>query len=93
MTLNGLLGSQFHESDTIVVVIDYSDSYVAFEVHSFKCAPNTLNNGSENACLKHGYLGRKKRIPLPHCVENGVKEKYPDECEAYVGFQYAKEDK
>ena len=45
------------------------------------------------SAAKHGYLGRKKRIPLPHCVENGVKEKYPDECEAYVGFQYAKEDK
>jgi hypothetical protein len=45
------------------------------------------------SAAKHGYLGRKKRIPLPHCIEIGVREKNPDECEDYVGFQYAKEDK
>lgn len=40
---------------------------------------------------KHGYLGKNKRIPLPHCVQMGIRANYPDKCDVYVGFQYAKE--
>jgi hypothetical protein len=45
------------------------------------------------SAAKDGYLGTKKRIPLPDCIEIGVREKYPDECKDYMRFQYAKEEK
>jgi hypothetical protein len=45
------------------------------------------------SAAKHRYLGKKKRIPLLHCVQMGIRDKYPDECNDYVEFQYAKEDK
>jgi hypothetical protein len=37
--------------------------------------------------LKHGVVGRKKRIKLPHCVECGIRTNYPDDNNNYVGFK------
>ncbi len=45
------------------------------------------------SAAKHGFLGKKKHIPLPHCVQMGIRSKYPDEYDDYVGFKYTKEDK
>ncbi len=42
--------------------------------------------------MKHGYLGRKKRIPLPHCVQCGIRINFPDESKIYVGFKYAEDE-
>jgi len=36
--------------------------------------------------MKHGYLGKKKRIPIPSCVECGIRSKFPDGNDNYVGF-------
>jgi hypothetical protein len=32
----------------------------------------------------------EKRIPLPHCVQCGIRVNFPDD--AYVGFKHADED-
>jgi hypothetical protein len=45
------------------------------------------------SAAKHGYLGKKKHIPLPHCAQMGIRANYPDECDDYVRFKCAKEDK
>jgi hypothetical protein len=38
---------------------------------------------------KHGYLGKRKRILIPQCVECGIRCIYPDENHSYVGFKEA----
>ncbi len=38
---------------------------------------------------KHGYLGKRKRIPIPYCVESGIRCNFPEENGFYVGFQEA----
>jgi hypothetical protein len=45
------------------------------------------------SAAKHGYLGKKKRIPLPACVTIGIRDVFPDDRNAYVGFKYAKTEK
>jgi hypothetical protein len=40
--------------------------------------------------MKHGYLGKRNRIPLPPCVESGIRNKYPDSTNSYVGFKFSK---
>jgi hypothetical protein len=44
------------------------------------------------SAAKHGFLGKKKRIPLPPCVQMGIRSKFPDEHDDYVGFKYPKND-
>ncbi len=39
--------------------------------------------------LKHGYLEKRNRVRIPHCVECGIRCKYPDDDNFYVGFRYA----
>jgi hypothetical protein len=39
--------------------------------------------------LKHGFLGKKKRIPIPHCVECGIRLHFPEKSKCYVGFRHA----
>jgi len=39
--------------------------------------------------LKYGHLGRFNRIPLPQCIEDKIKETYPDPDGNFVGFQAA----
>ena len=46
---------------------------------------------SAYSSLKHCYLGRKKRIPIPHCVGCGIRLHFPDKNNAYVGFCYAED--
>ncbi len=36
--------------------------------------------------MKHGYLGKHNRIPIPKCVESGLCLNYPDIINTYVGF-------
>jgi hypothetical protein len=36
---------------------------------------------------KHGYLGKHKRVWIPHCMECGIRCNYPDENNNYVGFR------
>jgi hypothetical protein len=38
--------------------------------------------------VKHGYLGKKKQIPLANCVLNGIWDVYPDVDHLYVGFKH-----
>jgi hypothetical protein len=38
---------------------------------------------------KHGYLGKCKRIPIPHCVESGIRCNFPEENGFYIGFKNA----
>ncbi len=38
---------------------------------------------------KHGYLGKRKRIPIPYCVESGIRCNFPEENGFYVGFREA----
>jgi hypothetical protein len=38
---------------------------------------------------KHGYLGKRKRIPIPHCVESGIRRNFPEENGFYIGFKNA----
>jgi len=38
---------------------------------------------------KHGYLGKRKREPIPHCVECGIRCNYPDDNNCYMGFREA----
>jgi hypothetical protein len=42
--------------------------------------------------MKHGYLWKKKRTPLPHCVQCGIRVNYPDEGNSCVGFKYADDE-
>jgi len=35
---------------------------------------------------KFGYLGKGRRIPLPACVVNGIRDIFPDANDNYVGF-------
>jgi hypothetical protein len=39
--------------------------------------------------LKHGFLGKKKRIPIPHCVECGIHLHFLEKSKCYVGFRHA----
>ncbi len=39
------------------------------------------------ARVKYGYIGKGYRKPLPLCVTNGIREKFPGPKHAYVGFQ------
>jgi hypothetical protein len=39
--------------------------------------------------LKHGFLGKKKRIPIPHCMECGIRLHFPEKNKCHVGFCYA----
>ncbi|KAK6175901.1 hypothetical protein SNE40_014277 [Patella caerulea] len=39
--------------------------------------------------LQGEMLGRKKRIPLPACIVNVIRTKYPADDGEYVGFKYA----
>ncbi len=39
--------------------------------------------------MKHGYLGKQKRIKIPYCIECGIRANYPDENNVYVGFKEA----
>jgi hypothetical protein len=38
---------------------------------------------------KHGYLGKRKRIPIPYSVESGIRCNFPEENGFYVGFREA----
>jgi hypothetical protein len=42
--------------------------------------------------MKHGYLGKHNRIPIPKCVESGIRLNYPDNNNEYVGFRSAEQD-
>jgi hypothetical protein len=42
--------------------------------------------------MKHGYLGKHNRIPIPKCVESGIRLKYLDTNNTYVGFCTAEQD-
>ncbi len=42
--------------------------------------------------MKHGYLGKRNRIPIPKCIESGIRLNYPDNNNAYVGFRLAEQD-
>jgi hypothetical protein len=42
--------------------------------------------------MKHGYVGKHNRKPLPECVESGIRLKYPYVNNSYVGFCAAEED-
>ncbi len=44
---------------------------------------------TEYVSLKHGYLGKRNRVRIPHCVECGIRCNYPDEDNFYIGFCYA----
>ena len=39
--------------------------------------------------LFHGVLGRGNRVPIPKCVTNGIRIKYPneDDSENFVGYR------
>jgi hypothetical protein len=37
--------------------------------------------------LKHGYLGKKNRMKIPHCVECVIQNKHPGSTSNYVGFK------
>jgi hypothetical protein len=41
--------------------------------------------------MKHGYLGKHNRKPIPSCIECGVHQDYPDVNKTYVGFHTAEE--
>ncbi len=36
--------------------------------------------------LKHGFLGKKKRIPIPHCVECGIRLHFPEKINVMLDF-------
>jgi hypothetical protein len=36
---------------------------------------------------KHDYLEKKNRTPLPFCVQNGIRDQFPDVDKNYVGFR------
>ena len=36
----------------------------------------------------HGIQARRKRIPIPSCVVNYIRKKYPCQNENYTGFRY-----
>jgi hypothetical protein len=40
--------------------------------------------------LKYGYLGKRNRVPIPSCVEQGIRENFPDSNKCYIGFKVAK---
>jgi hypothetical protein len=42
--------------------------------------------------MKHGYFGKRNRIPIPKCVESGIQLNYPDNNNAHVGFRSAEQD-
>jgi len=35
---------------------------------------------------KFGYLGKGKRVQLPSCVSNGIRNNFPDPNQCYIGF-------
>ena len=37
--------------------------------------------------IHHGYLGRGKREKIPLCVTTGIRVRYPDSNENYMGFK------
>ena len=41
----------------------------------------------EATLLIHQYLGRGKRIKLPDCIVEGIREEFPDEKKNYMGFK------
>ena len=47
---------------------------------------------SAYTAAKYGYLGKRKRIPIPRCVEYGIRCNYPDDHEMYIGFKEASEE-
>ena len=38
--------------------------------------------------MKFGHLGKGTRIPVPDCVTQKIREKYPEPDGNYVGFQH-----
>jgi hypothetical protein len=64
-------------SETITIITNQHLHYLAY------CA---------FSAAKHGFLGKKKRILLPHCIQMGIRSKFPDEHDDYVGFKYPKND-
>jgi hypothetical protein len=36
---------------------------------------------------KHGYLGKKNHTSLPLCVQNGIRDQFPDVDKNYVSFR------
>ncbi len=45
---------------------------------------------SEYTNMKHGYLGKHNRVPIPNCVVSGIRVSYPDKNNCFVGFRNAK---
>jgi hypothetical protein len=43
--------------------------------------------------MKHHYLGKKKCLPLPYCIQCGIRVNFPDDHNYYVGFRYAEDEK
>jgi hypothetical protein len=39
--------------------------------------------------IKHGYLGRGNRTPLPKCVSDNIRNNFPDCNNYYVGFMFS----
>lgn len=35
----------------------------------------------------HGFLGRRNRIEIPHCVQKAIRRRFPDPQQEYTGFQ------
>jgi hypothetical protein len=46
---------------------------------------------SAYSSAKHGYLGKKKCVPIPYCVECGIRLHFPEKNHFYVGFTYAED--
>ncbi len=60
-----------------------------------ECLSNkTFHNAAYTmyAGVKFGYLGKRNRRALPHCVMNGIRLNFPDPNKFYVGFVPTNED-
>ncbi|XP_069812026.1 uncharacterized protein [Dendropsophus ebraccatus] len=66
----------------------------------YRCFGNTHTAPMENRNFRkaayrmftmwvHGYLGPKKRRPIPACAVNKVRQAFPEENQEYVGFRQA----
>jgi hypothetical protein len=40
--------------------------------------------------LQYGSLGKCNHVPIPSCVEQGIREKFPNSNKCYIGFKVAK---